>query len=145
MRIRATATVFLAMLLSAGPALGRSDLIELSVADAKGYPEAEALLDVPFYMAGQKHRAVAEVIGEYRTNRRTNAFNKTDEHACAIAFLSAIIQLQKRAVKVGGNAVVDIRSNTKDQKFESARAFRCAVGNVVSNVALIGRAVKLEK
>jgi hypothetical protein len=38
-----------------------------------------------------------------------------------------------------------VASNTKDQKFESAGAFRCAVGNVVSNVALIGRAVKLEK
>ena len=48
------------------------------------------LLDVPFYMSGQKHAKVAHDFGVFTSNKRTNAFNKSDEAACEIAFLSAM-------------------------------------------------------
>jgi hypothetical protein len=105
----------------------------------------EKLLDVPVYFAGQDHAAVASDLGVFTSNRRTNAFGKGDEQACRIAFLSAVIALQTRAQREGGNAVVDIKSITKHQDLESATQFRCAAGNVVANVVLSGRVVRIGK
>ena len=83
-------------------------------------------------------------LGEFTANRRTNAFNKGDEEACQIAFLSAVIALQTRAQEMGGDAVVDVHSTTRHQNLESATQYRCAAGNVVANVVLVGRVVKLK-
>ena len=103
------------------------------------------LLDVPFFMSGQKHAKVARDFGVFTSNKRTNAFGKSDEAACQIAFLSAIISLQNRATKLGGDAVVDIKSITKSSELDSATNYRCAAGNVIVNVVLTGRVVKFAK
>jgi uncharacterized protein YbjQ (UPF0145 family) len=103
------------------------------------------LLGVPVHFAGQSHAKVASDMGVFTANRRTNAFNKSDEQACRIAFLSAVIALQSRAQKLGGDAVVDIKSITKNRNLESATQYRCAAGNVVANVVLTGRVVKFKK
>jgi hypothetical protein len=105
----------------------------------------ERLLDVPFYMAGQPHAAVAHDLGVFKSNRSTNAFAKSDEEACQVAFLSALISLQERVRAEGGDAVVDVKSVTKHRDLESATSFRCAAGNVVANVAVSGRVVKFAK
>jgi hypothetical protein len=73
-------------------ALARSDFKDLPAsAAAESALGKERLLDVPFFLAGQKHGAVAQELGEFRTNKRSNAFGKSDEEACQVAFLSAII------------------------------------------------------
>jgi uncharacterized protein YbjQ (UPF0145 family) len=103
------------------------------------------LLDVPIYFAAQPHPAVASDLGVVKSNRRTNAFNKTDEAACEIAFLSAVIALQSRAQREGADAVIEIKSITNTDELESTSQYRCSAGNVVANVVLIGRIVRLEK
>jgi uncharacterized protein YbjQ (UPF0145 family) len=103
------------------------------------------LLGVPVHFAGQSYAKVASDMGVFTANRRTNAFNKSDEQACRIAFLSAVIALQSRAQKLDADAVVDIKSITKHRKLESAKQYRCAAGNVVANVVLTGRVVKFKK
>jgi len=103
------------------------------------------LMEVPFYLSGQKHAKIARDLGVFTSNKRTNAFGKSDEAACQIAFLSAIISLQKRATELGGDAVVDIKSITKHNDLDSATDYRCAAGGVIANVALTGRVVKFEK
>jgi uncharacterized protein YbjQ (UPF0145 family) len=136
----------LSITLVAPSAVARNDLSDFDVAAAKSSAIGEAkLLDVPFYMAGQPHPKVAKSLGTFTSNKKTNAFGKADEEACTIAFLSAVIQLQTRAKKLGGDAVVDIKSFTKNQDLESATQYRCAAGNVIANVALTGRVVKLRK
>jgi len=65
--------------------------------------------------------------------------------ACEIAFLSAIIALQKRAMQLGADAVVDIKSITKHNDLDSATDYRCVAGSMIANVVLTGRAVKFEK
>jgi len=136
----------LASVLVAPTALARNDLVDMSVETARSSSIGEAkLLDVPFYMAGQSHPKVTKTLGTYQSNKKTNAFGKSDEEACSVAFLSAVIQLQRRAQQLGGDAVVDIKSYTKHEDLESATLYRCAVGNVVANVALSGRVVKLGK
>ena len=124
----------------------RSAMQDFSV---KGAVESETgkakLHDVAFYMSGQKHAKVARDLGVFTSNKRTNAFGKSDEAACQIAFLSAIISLQNRATQLGGDAVVDIKSITKHDDLDSATNFRCAAGNVIANVVLTGRVVKFAK
>lgn len=100
------------------------------------------LLDVPFFFAGQKHPEISQSLGTFKSNKKTNAFNKSDEAACEIAFLSAVIQFQHRARQMGADAVVDLKSITKHNNLESATQYRCAAGNVVANVALTGTVVK---
>jgi len=103
------------------------------------------LLDVPFFLSGQAHAKVARDFGAFTANKRTNAVGKSDEAACEIAFLSAIISLQNRAVQLGGDAVVDIKSITKHNDLDSPTDYRCAAGSMMANVVLTGRVVKFEK
>lgn len=130
-------------LASASPAHAADQILDIPVADAKASRHATALLDIPFYMAGEAHPPVERKIGNWPTNQRTNAFGKAKTDACQRVFISAIKSLQQRAQIEGGDAVIDVQSNTKNQKFESATEFRCAAGAVVANVALTGTIVKL--
>ncbi len=131
------------VLAPAAPARAADQMLDLAVADARASRHASALLDVPFYMAGEKHPAVAQKLGNWPTNQRTNAFGKAKTDACHRVFISAIRVLQQRAQREGGNAVIDVQSNLKDQPFKSATQFRCAAGAVVANVVLTGTVVKL--
>lgn len=131
---------------AAMPAGARETFHDLSVEEAtRGELGEEKLLEIPFYLKGQQHPPVAQDLGVFKSNRRTNAFNKSDEQACQVAFLSAVIALQKRAQRQGGDAVVDVRSITKHRDLESPTQYRCVAGNVVANVALEGRVVRLGK
>ncbi|MCG8591677.1 MAG: excinuclease ABC subunit A [Proteobacteria bacterium] len=124
------------------PAAARNTMHDLSVkAAVESERGKEKLLGVKYYMAGQRHAKAARDLGTFTANRRTNAFNKSDEFACQIAFLSALIALQKRAQSLGADAVVDIKSMSRHGELVSASQFRCAAGNVVANVVLSGRMV----
>jgi uncharacterized protein YbjQ (UPF0145 family) len=144
-RIRVAFAVGLCALLLASPAGARSTFHDLNVQSARDSEIGKTKLQkIPFFMAGQKHAAVAKDLGVFTANRRTNAFGKSDEAACQIAFLSAIIALQSRAQNMGGNAIVDVKSITKQNDLTSASEYRCAAGGVVANVVLTGRVVKLK-
>jgi len=131
-----------AILLAAAQVSSAKDVIHDYPVDAalKG-PNASNLKKIPIYMAGQDYPA-GDKIEDNKSNRRTNAFNKSDQEACDIAFLSAIIALQERAAAVGGTAVVDIKSVTKNQDLTSATDYRCVSGAFVANVALTGTIIK---
>lgn len=101
------------------------------------------LFDVPFYMKGQKHPAVAKRILEETTNQSTRGAFRSDNASCQVAFLSAIRALQQIAMERGGNAVVDIVSITGDKQTESATEYRCIAGDMIVHVGLKGKIVKL--
>jgi uncharacterized protein YbjQ (UPF0145 family) len=60
-------------------------------------------------------------------------------------FLSAVLALQERARQLGGNAVINIKSNYKNKLTESATEFTCGSGALMSGVALKGEVVTLKK
>ena len=124
----------------------RDTLHNLNAQDAlqQGHQRGEILDDVKVYFAGEKHPDVEKSIGEFRTNRKTNAFNKSDEEACRWAFFSAIKSLQERALNEGGNAVIDIKSNYRNREFVSATEFQCGAGAFIGGVALKGTVAKLK-
>jgi len=119
--------------------------LNLPVKAALENPETqEALLDIPIYMKGQDHPPATNISREFKSNKRTNGFNKSDEKACDIAFVSAIIAFQKRAQKEGANAVIDVYSITKDIVYEDAEHYSCLAGNIVVNVALKGKVATIK-
>ncbi|MCB1788659.1 MAG: hypothetical protein KDJ24_00050 [Gammaproteobacteria bacterium] len=118
-----------------------------SIKEALNSEDAKAQLDgsVRFYFGNQKHPAVAKRHGEFMSNKKTNAFNKTDKRACEWAFLSAMLSFQERAQREGGNAVINIRSFYKRNKISSATEFECGAGAVIAGVTFLGDVVTLAK
>ena len=115
------------------------------LSDALRTPAAVEKLDqrVKLFFGNQAHPKVLKELGEWKTNKKTNGFNKSAKEACEWAFLSAILELQERAIKEGGDAVVGIKSNWKNQETVSDTEYVCADGALMSGVALKGTVVKL--
>ncbi len=110
----------------------------------RGMEEDILLENVRLYFAGQKFPEVLKKIGEFRTNRKTNAFGKSDKEACEWVLFSALKTLQQRALSEGGNAVINIKSNYQNREFVSATEFQCGAGMTVAGVALKGTVVTLK-
>jgi len=139
-------SVVIGLVLSSSPLFARNTFHDLSVSAAtKSVTGKEKLLNVPFYMAKQKHPAIKKDLGVFKSNKRTNALNKSDEQACRITFLSAIISLQQRAQRMGADGIVDIKSITKHKKLVSASKYRCAAGDLIANIVITERLVEFFK
>ncbi|MCU7814965.1 MAG: hypothetical protein KZQ89_18225 [Candidatus Thiodiazotropha sp. (ex Lucinoma kastoroae)] len=123
----------------------RDEKTMFSIAEAMNTEDAKAKLDqgIHFYFGEQKHPKVIKNFGEFMSNKKTNAFNKTDKRACQWAFLSAMLSFQQRTVSMGGNAVVNIRSYYKKNKISSSDEFECGAGNVIAGVTFLGDVVKI--
>ena len=111
----------------------------------KLYTEAKEKLDgsVKFFFGNQETPKILTKLGTDVTNQKTNAVGKSDEKACNWVFLSALIQLEKRAKQLGANAVVNIVSYYKKDVMSSATEFECHAGAVIAGVALKGDFVKV--
>lgn len=129
------------------PTRARDDRQHFPLKDALDAVEAKQRLDpnVRLFFGKQKTPAIAKNYGEWRTNKKTNAFNKTDKEACEWAFLSALLELQERAKKEGGNAVVGIKSNYKNTEYSSEKDYICGSGALMAGVALKGKVVRIGK
>lgn len=139
-------SILTGLVLFSSPSFARETFHDLSVSDAaKSVIGEEKLLKVPFYMAKQKHPAIKKDLGVFKSNKRTNALNKSDEEGCKVAFLSAIISLQERVQRMGADGIVDIKSITKHKSLVSATKYRCAAGDLMSNVVITGRIVEFSK
>ena len=123
----------------------RNTIHRYSIEDALAVGEQRGRIDssIQLFFGDQKHPAVKRKLGTYTANKKTNAVNKGDREACNWAFLSAMVTLQGRATREGGNAVVNIRSYYYKNKFSSATEFECGTGAVVAGVTMIGDVVEL--
>ncbi|WP_413282797.1 excinuclease [Vibrio sp. MA40-2] len=126
-------------------ALARDDVSDYNVAEVLASADGKSVLgdSIQFYFGEQAHSKIVNDFGEFKTNKKTNALNKSDEEACAWVFLSAMKTLKERAVKEGGNAVVNIKSNYKNNLSSSETTFKCGAGTFVAGVALTGKVVRL--
>lgn len=141
-------TILFLMLASISTAsLARNDVDGYSVEEAMSIEKISSAIgdEVAFYFAGQDHAQVEKKFGEFQSNKKTNAFAKSDKEACQWAFASAMKTFRKRAVKEGGNAVINIRSNYKGEMTASSTTFQCGAGAMIAGVTLVGDVVKLKK
>lgn len=125
----------------------RKDYKQFSIAEAMASEAFKSRLgnDVKFYFGDSKTKKVIKRIGEWPSQKKTNAFNKSDEYACQWALLSTLVSLKKRALAEGGNAVINIKTNNGHRVKSNSKTFECEVGNVVASVAVLGTVVKLRK
>ena len=115
----------------------------LETALAKAKASGKLASGVQLFFGNQKYPTPTAKLGPTRTNKKTNFFNKTDLEGCEWAFLSSMIALTQYAQRVGGNAVVNIRSNYKNVEFSSETEYECGAGNVTGGTAFVGEVVKL--
>ncbi len=140
-----TLAAALAVVLAAGSAYAKDEHLKLSIEDAMNTADAKDKLDgsVKFYFGKQKYPKPSQKYGSFTANRKTNALGKSEEAGCQRAFLSAMISLQERAQREGGNAVVGIKSVYRRDELESETEYECGSGAFVKGVALRGEVVKL--
>ncbi len=131
-------------LLAPLPALARNTPHELSIQSALDSPLAqEKLLGLRTYFGDQGHPAIAQTLRKGSSHKATRSMFRSDEEACEIAFLSALIALESQAQSLGANAIVGIRSNTGGPQHSSPSTYVCAAGGAVARVNLTGTYVKL--
>ena len=141
------ALVTIVAIAAATPSFARDDRLKFPVqaALAKGQSYKEKLdPSIKLFFGAQKTPAVVKKIGEWTSNKKTNAANKSDQEACEVAFISAVVSLQDRARREGGNAVVNITSVYKNEPFSSPKEYMCGAGTFMSGVALRGTVVTLK-
>ena len=145
MKKRLSIIVLSILTLTSNLVLARNDIQSFSIQEALSQEQTKERVgnEVRFYFGNQKHGKILKSWGEVGTNKKTNAFMKEDQESCTWAFLSALISLRDRALKEGGNAVVNIKSNYKGKTTSSETNFQCGAGNVLAGVALKGKIVKL--
>jgi uncharacterized protein YbjQ (UPF0145 family) len=100
--------------------------------------------DVRLFFGKQKLPRVAKRMTTVSANTKSNAVGKPDQEACDIAFLSALADLQQRARRAGGNAVVDIKSTYRGENLDSPSDYVCGAGTIMVGVTLEGTVVRLE-
>jgi len=132
---------------SIGVAQARDTEHHFSIAEAMATDSAKEKLEggIKFYFAGQKTPKVKAKLREAATNKKTNAFNKSDKEACEWAFLSAMLQLQEKARELNADAVINIHSYYKKDAFKSSTEYECHAGGLIAGVALKGEFVQLAK
>ena len=119
---------------------------QFDIATAIAAGKADGTLDgsVQFHFKGARTPTVTERLGPANTNRKTNAFGKSDGKACQWVFLGAMKALQAAARERGANAVIDLESNYKNPVFTSATQYECGAGGLMAGVALKGVYAKVK-
>lgn len=128
----------------ADPAAAEDRVLKFPVKHALNSKVAKTKMldDIRVYMVGQDHPGIARSYREYQSNQRSSGLS--DQGECDKAFVSALIRLQQRADKEGGNAVVDIFSVANNKKNKSGDTYSCLRGRSMANVILRGTVVRLD-
>jgi uncharacterized protein YbjQ (UPF0145 family) len=137
--------LFVLSLLLISSAFARNTLETYSIKETLALPKAKSILgnDVRFYFGTQKHGKIEKRLYQVRTNKKTNAFGKSDKEACQWVFISALLALKNSALQAGGNAIINIKSNYKHNLISSNTTFQCGAGTFVAGTALVGTIVKI--
>ncbi|MGB0495813.1 MAG: excinuclease ABC subunit A [Kangiellaceae bacterium] len=122
----------------------RDDRVKFPIAEVMERAKSEGMIDgsVKFLWGKKSNKKAKTTYGEITTNKKTNAFMKSDKEACDWAMLGAIKAFQQKAKSLGANAIVNIRSNYKHATFSSTEQYECGAGNVMAGVALKADFVK---
>jgi len=100
---------------------------------------------VKFYLAGVQPKGQVTVLSPGAvTNKKTNAFNKSDTDACEWVLQSAILQMNEAAKSAGANAVTNIVSFYKKVERKDPATYECHAGAIMAGVALKGDLSKVQ-
>jgi len=147
-------TLFVSLaLLCAAAAQARDSVHFFPIQNALKMSDAKRLRgEINYYFADQPHPSVGAMLsqGVVTSKKGTMVVNSAvieanDEirNACSRTFLVALAQLQARARRVGGNAVVNIESYYRKDAYRSNDQFECHTGYAKVGVMLKGDIVRL--
>jgi uncharacterized protein YbjQ (UPF0145 family) len=138
-------TVLTSAMVVTDPAHGRNVQLFIPIADALNASEIKDRPTgaVKFFFATQKSPEIIKNLGSYFAGPRTGATGLSDQRACHEAFHWTLLNMEKRAQRVGANAVVNIVSYYRKKEMASSTDFECHVGNVIATVWLKGDLVKI--
>lgn len=144
-KLTLTSLIFMAVLFITECAWARDIPHMMSIETALQTPAAKEKLShtIKFYFGSQQPAGIVKRLGTDVSNRKTNAFGKSDLEVCNWVFLSALLSLQERAEKLGANAVINIESYYKKRPMSSATQFECHTGAIMAGVALKGEFVRI--
>ena len=132
------------VLATATQAGGRKDYVSVPFSAVEaGEGRKGASLDgtVKFVFADEKGSSTS---GEELSAKGFSRKGKTDEERCAQAQLGAFLTFQKRALKDGYNAVVDIRTYSEADRFSKSRKdCQCVSGGFGTRTTVKGRLAKI--
>jgi len=130
--------------LTAWPALARNDKYLLPISAALQSKDAQESPDgsVKFFFANQETPEISMKLGSGSTHQRSTTRPSEDARSCNVAFLKALVALQKNAKQLGANAVVNISSYYKNDTLSSTTEFECHAG-ISAHVMLKGDFVKI--
>lgn len=138
------AVLMTASLLVPPSAAARDSRLQMPIADATTSAGNRLGDSVKLFWGPQAHPEVERRFATVTSNKKTNFLNKSDKEGCEWAWLSAVLALQERAVREGGNAVVEITSVYRGGVLSSETEYECGAGSVIGGVALQGTIVKLK-
>ena len=126
-------------------AIAKDDLRLFNIQEALSSADAKSRLDpgVKLYFADQQHPRVEKKIGTWVTNKKYPLLNNKAKAVCESTFIDAVEELQHRALKEGGNAVIGIESYYDKMIRPSVNQYVCSIGYVVVGVALRGSVIKV--
>jgi len=154
--VKFTGFIVLFAYLCAFNAQARDNTYFLPIQNVLETSEAKERLDgrVKFYFADQPHPAVeATLKSGFVIHKRARAYrsdwtdeeSENDEKGCIRSMLTVLRVFQAHAIKVGGNAVVNIESYFRNNVFRSNDQYECHAGGSGSGVILRGDIVKLKE
>ncbi len=144
----AAAAAAAALISTVAPAQARDTKLLFPIAGAMAENDAKTRLgdDVQFFFGDQKPAGkVLENLGSDKTSQKTNSVGKSAQTSCNWAFLSAMLQLKKRANALGADAIINIQSNYNNQPHSSDTEYECHDGALMTGVALKADFVRLKK
>jgi hypothetical protein len=126
------------------PATARDDkyVLPIDAALESTYAREKPDGSVKFFYGKQSSPQIVTKLGTYSPHGKANTRRGEDERACNLAFLAALVDFQKRAKKVGANAVVNIVSNYKKVEMSSTTEFEGDAG-AAAHAILRGEFVKI--
>ena len=117
-----------------------------SIAEALEFRDyKKQLKGVRFYFGNQRHPRVAKSFGVRSSSQKSNAVGRSNKKTCARAFVSALLRFRSTTLRLGGNAVINVKSNYKHNEVSSRSHYQCAAGAVMSGVTIKGTVVKLRR
>jgi uncharacterized protein YdbL (DUF1318 family) len=138
-KLAAVATLLICALPSISQARDTAVYLPFDKAVAEATRAGKIDGSVKFYLAGNTPTGNVTVLSAGAvTNKKTNAFNKSDEVACEWVAQSAIISLHQAAKNAGANAVTNIVSFYKKNERKDAKTYECHAGALMAGVALKG-------
>jgi len=128
------------------PALAADRTVYLPLEEAVAAAKAAGKIDgsVKFYLAGTKQPQGQVLRRDVVTNKKTNAFKKSDAIACQHVGQSVVIALHQAAKKAGADAVTNIVSFYKRNEYKDTTNYECHAGAVIAGVALKGDLTKVK-